>query len=492
VDEIERLARTRFGVEELRPGQREVIDAVMAGHDVLAVMPTGAGKSLCFQIPALLIPGSTVIVSPLLALMRDQVDKLAQRDFPSAKLDSTLTAREDRETMREVGGGEHEFIYVTPEQLERPDRIEALQRSDISLFVVDEAHCISEWGHDFRPAFLGLRDAIRKLGRPRVMALTATATPRVRDDILGQLELQGARVFSTGTLRDNLYLEVRRTVNEDAKRAAVAELLAREPGAGIVYTATTRAADAVHAWLRERGEAVVRYHGKLRTGEREDAQADFMEGRARVMVATRAFGMGIDKPDIRFVAHWQFPDSIESYTQEAGRAGRDGLPARATLLYRIEDRRIQGYFLRGKYPSREESRRVYEALVALAEQRGGRAVPAAALAEVAGTSANRVKVLVAHLEGAGAVARTSRGVRATRQLEPDELDGYLGAYERRRDLDRERLQAIVRYGQTVRCRWRLVADYFAEPPPTDCGHCDACVLDDRALADGEIASTPAA
>jgi ATP-dependent DNA helicase RecQ len=342
---LRNLLRRTFRLRRLRPGQREVIESVLAGRDTLAIMPSGAGKSLCYQLPALHMRGTTIVVSPLIALMKDQADKLEERGVDAAAVNSALSGRERREALARVRRREANFVFTTPEQLADPAFVEKLKQNPIDLFVVDEAHCISQWGHDFRPAYLGLGAVLRALGDPTLLALTATATEDIIDDIKRQLGRPRLRVLNAGVYRPNLYFEVLQTTNAAEKNQALLEVV-RSGGAGIVYCATVKTARELHAWLAAQGEAPEIYHGRLGARERAERQDAFMSGRARLMVATNAFGMGIDRKDIRFVVHYQLPGSLEAYCQEAGRAGRDGEPARCTLLYDHSDRRVQLYFAR--------------------------------------------------------------------------------------------------------------------------------------------------
>ncbi|MBV7534538.1 ATP-dependent DNA helicase [Duganella sp. sic0402] len=344
--QIERLLRKVFGIEALRDGQRRVIDSVLAGRDTLAVMPTGSGKSLCYQLPARLMDGVTVVVSPLISLMKDQAEKLEEAGIATAaQVNSSLSRAEELEALDAIEKAGKDVIFCTPERLANPEFRDLLRQSKIALVVIDEAHCISQWGHDFRPAFLEIGAALETLGRPQVLALTATATADVIDDIRRQLGRKSVRVVNTGIYRPNLQYRVRQVTNPDEKNQTLLELVRSTQGVGIIYAATVKAVKQTCQLLLDAGESVTLYHGRLKAAERDQNQNLFMNGERRVMVATNAFGMGIDKVDTRFVIHLQVPGNLEAYYQESGRAGRDGEDAECTLLYDHDDTRLQKFFL---------------------------------------------------------------------------------------------------------------------------------------------------
>jgi len=351
-----------FGFRQFRPGQEEILESVLDHSDTLAIMPTGGGKSLCYQVPAFIRPGITLVISPLIALMKDQVDTLRVLDLPVTAIHSLMGLKQQEEALEDIRTGKIKLVYVAPERLANQRFLGAVKQAAISMVAVDEAHCISQWGHDFRPDYLKIGRALEAMGRPQTIALTATATEKVRSDIIQHLKLRAARLFITGFDRRNLFWEVIPTTGEAEKLALMKERLADCPGAAIIYTGTRRNVERIVKRLRESGLGAEAYHAGLEDEERILVQENFMDGRSDLVVATNAFGMGIDRSDIRMIIHHTFPGSIEAYYQESGRAGRDGDSATCLLLYAPQDRRLQEFFIEARYPSRETVFKVYNHL----------------------------------------------------------------------------------------------------------------------------------
>src|SRR5919112_234810 len=355
---ILRLARDRLGFEDLRPGQREAVRAVTAGRDTLVVMTTGSGKSAIYQLAGWMIDGATLVISPLISLQRDQVENIEEEQpGEAAAIDASVSEGRREELLDRLAAEELEFLLLAPEQLAREETVDRLADANVSLLVVDEAHCISEWGHDFRPDYLRIGELVARRGSPRGLALAAPASPPVRDEILERLHMRDAELIVRGFDRPNIRLEVERHHDDRGKRRALVDRAEALGGPGIVYVATRRLAEETAEELGERGVRALAYHAGLSGSRRDEAQEAFMEDRADVIVATTAFGMGVDKPNVRFVLHSEVSDSVDSYYQEIGRAGRDGEPADAVLFYRTEDLGLRRFFAAG---SDDEERRAFD------------------------------------------------------------------------------------------------------------------------------------
>ncbi|WP_433236929.1 RecQ family ATP-dependent DNA helicase [Streptosporangium sp. CA-135522] len=464
------VARKVFGWRDLRPGQLEAMRHLLAGGDALVVMPTGAGKSAVYQVPALLLDGPTVVVSPLIALQRDQVAGLQETDAGGAV--AVNSAQPGAEASLEaVRAGRTEFVFLSPEQLAKPETVDRLRAARPSLIAIDEAHCVSAWGHDFRPDYLRLGQVIERLGHPPVVALTATATPSVREEIVTALGLSDVRQIVRGFDRPNLDLEVRRFIGQEDLRRALVEEVASRSGLGLVYVATRRAAEEYAEALREAGRRVEPYHAGMKAADRHRVHEMFRDDELDVVVATSAFGMGIDKPEVRFVLHAAPPESPDSYYQEIGRAGRDGKPASAVLFYRPEDLGLRRFFAGGRA---DEELLLRSAT--LIHEHGG-TVPAAELRAVLDVSATRLTRVVNLLERAGAVEVTARGDLRRAPGGPAPQEAAARAVElddTRRRIDESRIDMMRGYAETTGCRRRFLLEYFGEPYERTCGDCDTC------------------
>ncbi len=473
--------KEHFGFSKFLEGQEEVISEIVSGKDGLVVMPTGGGKSLCFQVPALCFPGVTLVISPLIALMKDQVDALEARGIPATLINSTLSWPEQKERLDGMRGGAYKLVYVAPERFRAESFLRALDGVEISLFAIDEAHCLSQWGHDFRPDYMRLGRVLEKIGRPQCVALTATATPVVREDILKTLGLREPFERVSGFSRPNLSLAISQVDKAAQKDERIKAVIAAHK-TGIVYCATRKKVDLVSETLASLGIKCVSYHGGMSDQERVKAQEVFISRKVDVAVATNAFGMGIDRADVRFVIHYEVPGSVEAYYQEAGRAGRDGEAAVCELLFNYADTRTQEFFIDGANPSATVVRQIYQYL--LSEADGNNEV-FRTLDDIAENADVKNSMAVGSALGILARGRfiqrfevKGRRMRGTRLLQPDILARDLKldeeAMEAKDTRDREKLKAMVEMCFARTCRQQWILEYFGEAKAAKCGNCDVC------------------
>ncbi len=479
--DIAAAARRHFGFENLRPGQKDAVDALLHGHDTLVVQPTGSGKSAVYQIAATLLPDPTLIVSPLIALQKDQMDSInAQSAGRAALLNSTQSATENAETLAAIQAGQIKYLFLAPEQLSKHEVTEQLP--SISLFVVDEAHCISEWGHDFRPDYLQLGNVIEKLGRPVVLAMTATAAPEVREDIIDRLRLKQPKLFVRGFDRPNIALRVDHFSSEDEKRAALIHRVSWAEKPGIVYVATRKNAELVTEALTKEQIPALCYHGGLKAKERSAIQDRFMQEDALVIVATNAFGMGVDKPNVRFVYHYDIGDSLDSYYQEIGRSGRDGEPADAILFYRAENIGTQRFLAS---EAKLDAKTVEEITNVLRDENGP--VEPAEISDQIDISKRKLANTLHRLEDVGAVETLATG-EVQLAADVDLMESFEAASdEQRKKLEkrRHRLEQMQQYAETTSCRREYLLRYFADDFTGPCGNCDNCTKQFANSQDGE-------
>ncbi|MFK7909057.1 MAG: RecQ family ATP-dependent DNA helicase [Akkermansiaceae bacterium] len=476
------ILKQYFGFDDFLDAQEDVVSQILSGQDGLVVMPTGGGKSLCYQLPAMCLEGVTLVVSPLIALMKDQVDALIEKNIPATMINSTLDAGEQRDRIRRMREGEYKLVYVAPERFRAPSFMDAIKSVNVALFAVDEAHCLSQWGHDFRPEYMRLGKALQALGRPQALALTATATPVVRGDIMEVLELRNPFETVSGFSRPNLSLAITSMDKHKQKYGRLGEIVSKWEK-GIVYCATRKRVEEVAEILHGQGVKCIAYHGGMSEAERENTQNQFISRKADVAVATNAFGMGIDRSDVRFVVHFEIPGSVEAYYQEAGRAGRDGESAYCELFFNYADTRTQEFFIEGANPGYLTITSVYRYLHNEADDNFEVQRTLQDIADGADVkNGMAVGSAMAVLARGGYIERFDiQGTRArgTRLKQPDILAMDLKidrqALDEKERRDREKLDAMVQLCYSRQCRQQAILEYFGEENAEVCGNCDICM-----------------
>ena len=468
-----------FGFTRFRPGQAEAVKATMRGRDAVVVMPTGSGKSLCYQLPALELKGVTVVVSPLIALAADQANRLGELGMNAVVLNSSCRVAEIRDGHRRIADGSADFVFTTPERLQATDLCDVLRKRGVDIFVIDEAHCVSQWGYDFRPDYLSLHWVRSQLDNPPVLALTATATSDTLADIARALRLEDPEIISTGVDRDNIHLSVVSCKSETDKRDRLIDLLTKGQGQTICYVATTKAAEELSDSLARTGVSTATYHGRMRQADRTAAQDAFMANNARVMVATNAFGLGIDKSDVRQVIHFDLPGSVEAYYQEFGRSGRDGLPAHCTLLYAPQDRHVQRLFARSGAFDSTDLVNAHHAVVQTCQEAEHDTCELKEILQRSPMKRGKLSGCLQMLASCGIVAPIGKGKWRLLQVEVErrQLEWLADQSRERREQQEVRLQQLIEYAEGASCRWQTILDYFGEGPadPAACRRCDQCV-----------------